>query len=153
MALQSKELKSSVYNKPHPFQMEWIPAATQGGQPKLKVSPGLIGGVLATNWDQEFSVPLNGTFIAKFILSTNGLNIGAATIEIDSSLPAVQKILKDKLDSKIEFAFGIIKDGSITPIITTNMPGRIVTQYQLIRANSKPEAPSYDYYYRFELGC
>jgi len=153
MALVTKELKSFSDALAHPFKIIWT--TNQNNISVIRVYPGTIAGILATNWDTDFTVSTSGRYYVKFVLGTNGslgnLNLTTAKIVIDSSLPKVQSIKKNGLDPSIEILIGVIQDGAISQVFYSNAAGKVVEYYKLEKQNSQLGSESYDYYYRFEL--
>ena len=97
------------------------PESTQDNPPyKVTVMPGLVAGMLPTNWDQEwtFGAEDDSVKYAKVKLITDGHVITAATIALDGTKPKVPKPEKWKVASDYEFIFGIYKSASVYRTIT-----------------------------------
>ena len=86
------------------------------GTNKLKVTPGLVGGILPSNWDSEFSFG-NGIAYAVAKIQTDGTAINSVEIKISSTAPADQKPEKWKLPASVEYLFAIINDGAVKRVI------------------------------------
>jgi len=152
MSLITKELKSIASYSPHPFKIVWT--TDSNNISKIRVSPGTIADILATNWDTDFSASTSsGIYYVKFIITTSGLDLTSAKIVVDTSIPKIQPITKNKLNSTIEVLLGIIKDGTIIQIVSSNTPGNVVEQFRIQKTDGQIGSTiSYDYYYRLGIG-
>jgi hypothetical protein len=74
---------------------------------KVKVAPGLIGGILPTNYDEEFVV---NTGLNYWLVdcTTNGEVVTSATIGFNTSFPSPENATADKAPTSFKACFGMI---------------------------------------------
>jgi hypothetical protein len=87
------------------------------GTDKLKVVPGLLCGILPSNWDEEFSFSGTGLVYAVAKIQTDGTAINSVQISISSTAPQNQKPEKWKLPSSVEYLFALINKGEVKRVI------------------------------------
>lgn len=94
------------------------------------VNPGLIGGILPSNWDEEFSV---GTGLSYMVVEcqSDGRVVTAATISNETTIPDPQDPALNTAPDTVKILFAVIKDGlairtlkdghiAINPVLTTS---------------------------------
>lgn len=81
-----------------------------GGQVtyKAKVVPGIIGGVLPKNYDQEFEIK-DGMNYGVVKCETDGERVTSAEIEFTATYPSLPKSTENVAPSKIDVVFGMAK--------------------------------------------
>jgi len=77
----------------------------------LKVQPGTLGGVLASNWEAEFEASGNGLFYGIAKVTTDGTYITGVTISISDEEPQFQEATEWGLPDTVDILFGLFKDG------------------------------------------
>jgi hypothetical protein len=80
---------------------------------KARVSPGLLCGILPSNWDAEFTFSGTGLVYAVAKIQTDGTAINALEIAITSTAPAQQTPEKWKLPTSVDYLFAVIFEGSV----------------------------------------
>lgn len=81
------------------------------GTGKLKVAPGLVGGILPSNWEDEISFNQNGLSYMVVDCQSDGKVVTAASISADSSPPTQQTPGLHLAPSSFKIAFAVLKDG------------------------------------------
>lgn len=116
----------------------------------LKVNPGTINGILPSNFNDTFTVSKSATSYAKIIISTNGRSFNSATIEINTTPPAVQEPQKFAISSSIQWLFGIYYEGA-----AFNLTGGVniaaTSRLWLVTSAESPAAPGespFDLYFQ-----
>jgi len=87
------------------------------GTNKLKVAPGLLCGILPSNWDQEFTFSGTGLVYAVAKIKTDGTAINDVQIAISGTAPAQQKPEKWKLPASVDYLFALINEGEVKRVI------------------------------------
>jgi len=84
---------------------------------KAKVAPGLLCGILPSNWDSEFT--FSGTSLAYAVakIQTDGTAINSVEINISATAPANQKPEKWKLPASVDYLFALINEGEVKRVI------------------------------------
>jgi hypothetical protein len=77
----------------------------------LTVRPGMMNGILPTNWEDEFIASVTGLYYGKIIIATDGFAITGVTIEIDTTPPALQTPQKFEIETEVEYLFGLFGEG------------------------------------------
>jgi hypothetical protein len=77
----------------------------------LTVRPGIINGILPTNWEDEFTAADSGLYYGKIIIATDNFSITGVTIDIDTEPPALQTPQKFEVETEVEYLFGIFGEG------------------------------------------
>lgn len=117
----------------------------------VTIIPGLVGGILCTNYNNTFAVNLddpNVTYYAKIILTTDGQNIVSGNIVIDKQIPKPQKIVKDGISDSIEILFGIINNRLTYNLYKSNISAIVQRIYTIAKTSVNPGQPLYDIYYK-----
>jgi hypothetical protein len=84
---------------------------------KARVSPGLLCGILPSNWDEEFSFSGTGLVYAVAKIQTDGTAINSVEIKISGTAPTNQTPEKWKLPSSVEYLFALINKGEVKRVI------------------------------------
>lgn len=113
------------------------------------VNPGLIGGILPSNWDAEFEVSGSSIHYAIAVIQTDGTAINGVSIEIRTTAPQSQTPELWATPASVEYLFGLIKEGSVKRVIG---PGNItlMPKVWLTVEKDAPVGPgelAYDRYY------
>jgi hypothetical protein len=87
------------------------------GTGKAKVAPGLLCGILPSNWDAEFSFSGTGLVYAVAKIKTDGTAINSVEINISTTAPANQKPEKWKLPASVDYLFALINEGEVKRVI------------------------------------
>jgi len=82
-----------------------------------RVSPGLLCGILPSNWDAEFSFSGTGLVYAVAKIQTDGTAINSVEIKISGTAPTNQTPEKWKLPSSVEYLFALINEGEVKRVI------------------------------------
>lgn len=78
---------------------------------KVKVAPGLVGGILPSNWDAEFAVG-NGLSYMVADCQSDGKTITSASISNMASPPTQENPRLNAAPSSFKISFAIIQDGA-----------------------------------------
>ena len=84
------------------------------GTGKLKVAPGLVGGILPSNWDDEISFNPSGLSYMVVDCQSDGKVVTAASIIADSSPPTKQTPGLNTAPSTFKILFGVVKNGAFS---------------------------------------
>jgi hypothetical protein len=119
---------------------------------KIRVQPGTLNGILASNWDAEFNAASSGLYYAKAVITTDGESITGVTIAIDTSEPSEQEPVEFGIASTIEYLFGLFAEGAVYRVIN---PGNITLAPRVWLTTSADPAAApgespYDIYYRLQ---
>jgi hypothetical protein len=118
----------------------------------VRVQPGTLNGFLPTNWDEEFERAGTGLYYAKAVITTDGENITAVAIAIDTTAPTEQEPVEFGISTEVECLFGLFAEGQAYRVVG---PGQITLSPTLwITASASPAAnpgeSPYDLYYRLQ---
>ena len=84
---------------------------------KAIIVPGLIGGILPSNYDDEFTVN-SGVTYGIVECTTNGEAVTSATISFNSTFPTPESATADKAPTSFKVCFGMVdKSGSDAPLV------------------------------------
>lgn len=108
------------------------------GTNKLKVAPGLVGGILPSNWDSEISFNANGLSYMVVDCQSNGKVVTTASISNSTSVPQQQTPGLNTAPSSFKILFAVIKDGAairtireghiaLNPVISVSLPKTSLT--------------------------
>lgn len=122
------------------------------GQYLVTVRPGTLNGILPSNWSNQFACASSGLYYAKAVITTDGSNITALSIEIDTTAPTAQAPVKFGVATSVKYLFGLFSQGQVYRVIGD---GHIVLQpEQWLIASADPAAnpgeSPYDIYYRLQ---
>lgn len=84
---------------------------------KAKVWPGLLCGILPSNWDAEFSFSGTGLVYAVAKIQTDGTAINSVEIKISGTAPTNQTPEKWKLPASVDYLFALINKGEVKRVI------------------------------------
>lgn len=101
---------------------------------KVKVAPGLVGGILPSNWEAEFAVG-NGLSYMVANCQSNGKVITSASISNSTSAPQQQTPGLNTAPSSFDILFAVVKDGAA---IRTMRGGHIAINPVISLSLSKP---------------
>jgi hypothetical protein len=118
----------------------------------VRVQPGTLNGILPTNWDEEFECAGTGLHYAKAVITTDGENITAVAIAINTTAPTEQEPVEFGISTEVEYLFGLFAEGQVYRVVG---PGQITLSPTLwITASASPAASPgespYDLYYRLQ---
>jgi hypothetical protein len=101
---------------------------------RVKVAPGLVGGVLPSNWDAEFTV---GSGLSYMVVDcqSDGKVVTTASISNSTSAPQQQTPGLNTAPSSFKILFAVIKDGAA---IRTMRGGHIAINPVISLSLSKP---------------
>lgn len=89
----------------------------------VTVRPGTMLGFLATNYDQEFTLPSGTLHYAKAVVSLpEGQVVDSVTIVIDDQEPAAQTPQPFGFDTSVEILFGLFKNGQSQNVLSQPRP-------------------------------
>lgn len=109
------------------------------GTGRLKVIPGLIGGILPSNWESEISFNQNELSYIIADCQSDGKVVTAVQIVSRASAPQQQTPVLNSAPSSFKVAFAVVKDGAA---IRTVRQGHIaVTPTIVMSANSTSPTP------------
>lgn len=108
------------------------------GTGKAKVAPGLVGGILPSNWDSEISFNQSGLSYMVVECQSNGKVVTTASISNSSSAPQQQTPGLNLAPSSFKILFAVIKDGAairtireghiaLNPVISVSLPKTSLT--------------------------
>jgi hypothetical protein len=117
----------------------------------VKVRPGTVAGILPSNWDDEFTCNKDELYYGKAKATTDGRNVTAVEIVIDSTPPQEQEANEFAVDAEVEFLFGLFENTGFR--ITTQ--GNISASPSLVLTTTKdpaaePGESPYVFWYRLQ---
>lgn len=80
------------------------------GERKLTLWPGLVNGILASNIYDSFAVDATHLWYIKAACTSDGTQITAATIVVDTSAPDIQTPATDAMPSEVDVLVGLYKE-------------------------------------------
>jgi hypothetical protein len=93
---------------PHPWDIYIV--SSEDDQYTVKVRPGTVAGILPSNWDDEFTCSKDELYYAKANVTTDGLDVTAVSIVIDTAPPATQEAQQFAIDTEVEILFGLFEN-------------------------------------------
>lgn len=115
----------------------------------LKVVPGLAGGFLATNWDDEFAgIADNELYYGKVTITTDGTNIQSCEISISNEEPAPQTPQSYSLENSVTLLFGLFYQGASYNVTNGNPIPAAPTVY-MTKEKEQPAPPGLSPYELF----
>jgi hypothetical protein len=106
-------LRPAASRHPWDLYIEADPTSTSDDPPlKVKLIPGMINGVLCTNWEDEFPIGKDETKYGVAKISTDGINITDVEWNLTASLPTPQQAQVFSLSSTIFSVFGVVHKGA-----------------------------------------
>jgi hypothetical protein len=115
----------------------------------VKVRPGTVGGILPSNWDDQFTCEKDQLYFGKVNLVTDGKNITSATIVIDAEEPATQEVEEFAVAAEVDVLFGLFKNEGFRIATSGNISA--YPQLALTTSKSPPAEPGespYVFWYR-----
>jgi hypothetical protein len=94
----------------------------------VKIHPGTISNILASNWDDEFTVIKDQLAYGVATISTDGKTINAISIGISNEPPQQQEPQKFAVQESVEYLFGLFVNGA-----TYNVLGGSIYLYPQLR--------------------
>lgn len=134
---------------PQPWDLIANPDPNNENQYLVSVRPGTLNSLLASNWDQVFTVADSGLFYAKAVVSTDGEAVTSLAIQIDDQAPQLQQPVLYGIESSVEFLFGLFSAGSTYRVINNgniNVSPKVWLVTESTTTAGPGESP-YDIYY------
>lgn len=136
----------------NPWDLIVTPIAGQNQSWEIRVAAGTLNGLLPSNWNSVFNASGNTIYYAKAIIETDGESITGLSISFDTSPPQNQTPQKFKIQSNIQFLFGVFSGGQKFRTIGTGT--LTLTPRVWLTLSSDPPAQAgrspYDLYYRLQ---
>jgi hypothetical protein len=115
----------------------------------VKVYPGTLGNnLLASNWDDEFTLSKDQLYYAKAVATTDGQIVTGLSIVIDESPPEQQTPLLYSVPNSASFLFGLFYNFPLNLGLTAK--GIAEAVYSLPRTNPPPGEYAVEVYYRLQ---
>lgn len=92
----------------YPFDVSKSGSSTS---PTLSLWPGLVNGILASNIYGSFTVDATSLWYIKAACTSDGTQITAATIVVDTSAPYIQTPATDAMPREVDVLVGLFKAG------------------------------------------
>lgn len=86
-------------------------------QYKATVRPGTLNGILASNWDAEFTCNNSSLYYAKAVIATDGFAVTGVSIEIDTTAPTIQTPQNFAVETSVDYLFGLFFEGQTYRVI------------------------------------
>jgi hypothetical protein len=117
---------------------------------KIRVQPGTLNGILAVNWDEEFTAQSTGLYYAKAVITTDGEAITSVNIDIDTQPPIGQDPQEFAIAETVEFVFGLFAGGAAYRTIGPGSITLLPRQWFVVQSDpaAAPGELPYDIYYR-----
>jgi hypothetical protein len=117
---------------------------------KIRVQPGTLNGILAVNWDEEFTAQSTGLYYAKAVITTDGEAITSVNIDIDTQPPIGQDPQEFAIAETVEFVFGLFAEGAVYRAIGPGSITLLPRQWFVVQSDpaAAPGELPYDIYYR-----
>jgi hypothetical protein len=130
------------------------PDSTADNPPYLaKIVPGTIGGILPSNYDEEFDVG-TGLKYAVVDCTTNGEGVTSATISFESSFPSQISATADKAPTSFKVCFGMVnKEANKAPEVYNfwKRSPSAVPNAAFVIGSTTPTTP-HKFYYTWRIG-
>jgi hypothetical protein len=131
MSLILKEIKPTVEESAHAFQIFSQPGdLDETGNPTgyiVTIAPGTVNNILPQNIINsegvltEFKISLNTINYVKLLFNTNGKSINSATVSVVSKVVTQQVAAAFSLPTSAEYLLGVVYNGQIYQLISTNL--------------------------------
>jgi hypothetical protein len=131
MSLILKEIKPTIEESAHAFQIFSRPGVSdENGNPTVyivTIAPGTVNNILPQNIIDnngvltEFQISLNTLNYVKLFFNTNGKSINSATVFVDSKVITQQVATAFSLPTSAEYLLGVVYNGQIYQLISTNL--------------------------------
>jgi hypothetical protein len=127
-------------------------AAKQEGTYTLRVQPGTLARVLASNYNDTFSANNTALYYGIARVTTDGTYITGVSLDITTSAPSQQEATRFGLPAEIDILFGLFKSGeSLNLAGQANIEARgvnvIVTTPDPV---PEPGEPMFDLYFKLQ---
>jgi hypothetical protein len=117
---------------------------------KVRVQPGTLNGILATNWEIEQDVAGTGLYYAKAKITTDGEVVTGLQIVINTTPPSVQQAALFGIEEDIDVLFGLFSQGNTYRVIGDgDIQGQPVVWLITDRPDATPGTLAYNIYYYF----
>ena len=136
-----------------PWDMVTWQDPPKSGTYKCKVAPGLIGGILPSNYDDEFTVN-SGVTYGIVECTTNGEAVTSATISFNSTFPTPVSATVDKAPTSFKVCFGMLdKQSDAAPFVFNfwRKSQSAVPNAAFVQAVVDPTQP-HKFYYTWRVG-
>lgn len=131
MSLILKEIKPTLEESAHAFQIFSRPGTLdETGNPIeyiVTIAPGTVNNILPQNIIDkkgvltEFKISLDTLNYVKLLFNTNGKSINSAKISVDSKVITQQVAAAFSLPTIAEYLLGVVYNGQIYQLISTNL--------------------------------
>lgn len=118
----------------------------------VRVQPGTAAGILASNWEDEFTCAEDDLCYGVLEVTTDGQFITGTTINVTNTLPTIQTPQKFGIQSSINIVFGMFKNGTnynFTGGVDLPLQAEIVLAVSADPAAQPGQSP-FDLYYRLQ---
>lgn len=131
MSLILKEIKPTLEESAHAFQIFSRPGdLDETGNPInyiVTIAPGTVNNILPQNIIDsngaltEIKISLNTLNYVKLFFNTNGKSVNSATVYADPKVVAQQVAAAFSLPTSVEYLLGVVYNGQIYQLISTNL--------------------------------
>ena len=154
MSLILKEIKPSSDESSHAFQIfSRVGAVDETGKILdyiVTIAPGTVNNILPTNIISskgvltEFKIVLNTLNYVKLKFNTNGKSINSATVLVDKTVVPQQVAAAFSLPTTAEYLLGVVYNGQVYQLISTNLNLGGKVQY-VLKATDQGSLPFVPY--------
>jgi hypothetical protein len=131
----------------HPFQITSRQNPENANQYLVTLQPGTINGIIAGNWEDEFTVASDAVRYIVLKCTTNGLVVTSSTLAAENASPASPAAEKWALSAAFDVLIGAVRGASVKQVVTDNLSATGVKRLTTEKANIELQQLPYDNWY------
>jgi hypothetical protein len=114
---------------------------------KVRVTPGLVGGLLCENWDEEFTLDAGSLYYGAIEVTTDGTYLTGASMSFETEPPQTQTPEIYSVPSSVFLLFGLFKDRKSYNLANGNISASSEIVFVGAKESAQPGQSPYDLYY------
>jgi hypothetical protein len=114
---------------------------------KVRVTPGLVGGLLCENWDEEFTLDAGSLYYGAIEVTTDGTYLTGASMSFETEPPQTQTPEVYSVPSSVFLLFGLFKDRKSYNLANGNISASSEIVFVGAKESAQPGQSPYDLYY------
>jgi hypothetical protein len=131
----------------HPFQISSRQNPDNENQYLVTLQPGTINGIIAGNWEDEFTVPSDAVRYIVLKCTTNGLVVTSSTLAAENASPASPAAEKWALSAAFDVLIGVVRGASVKQVVFNNLAATGVKRLTTEKENIEFQQLPYDNWY------
>jgi len=131
----------------HPFQITSRQNPENANQYLVTLQPGTINGIIAGNWEDEFTVASDAVRYIVLKCTTNGLVVTSSTLAAENASPASPAAEKWALSAAFDVLIGAVRGASVKQVVTDNLSATGVKRLTTEKENIELQQLPYDNWY------